>query len=148
MGFSAVSANAATATADARARILAPITVTKNTDLDFGTIVVGTTAGTATVSTAGARTCTAALVCTGGTVSAANFSVSGTSGAVVTVATPASVSLASGANNMSASLTSSAATVTLTGGTGTFNVGGVLSVGASQAAGNYVGTFTVTVDYQ
>ncbi|MDP3783056.1 MAG: DUF4402 domain-containing protein [Sphingopyxis sp.] len=31
---------------------------------------------------------------------------------------------------------------------GSFQVGGTLSVGANQAAGDYTGTFNVTADYQ
>ncbi len=39
------------------------------------------------------------------------------------------------------------ATPTLAGGSDTFNVGATLHVGATQAAGTYSGTFSVTVNY-
>jgi Mat/Ecp fimbriae major subunit len=146
LGFGATSANAATANADARANILRQITVTKTADLDYATIVTGAAASTVQVSTGGVRTCGAGLVCTG-TVSAAGFSVVGTIGQVATVSVPATVSLTSGANTMSSTLVSSAATLTLAA-TNSFNVGGTLSVGANQADGAYLGSFTVTVDYQ
>jgi hypothetical protein len=46
-------------------------------------------------------------------------------------------------------LTLSNATATLSaGGTTNFTVGGTLTVGASQAAGVYTGTYTVNVNYQ
>lgn len=141
------AAMAATASADAKAKILAPVTVTKTADLDFGTIVTGTVADTVQISTAGARTCGTNLVCSGA-VSAAGFTVDGTTGETVTVSIPASVTLTSGANSMSASLVRSAPTVLLTAGVDSFTVGGTLSVAANQADGSYLGTFTATVNYQ
>jgi len=148
--LASTSAHAATANADATATILEQVTVTKSADLDFGTIVVGATGGTVDISTAGARTCAAALVCSGA-VTAAAFDVDGTTGEVVDVTVPANVTLTSGtgptATSMTATLSGSDATITLDG-TDAFTVGGSLAVGANQAAGDYSGTFTVTVDYQ
>ncbi len=141
----ATSAQAATANADARATILAPVIVTNTSALDFGLIAAGP-ASSVTVSTAGARTCGAGLVCTGATT-AANFTVVGVVGQTVGVSVPANVTLASGTNNMTATLNGSAASILLDG-TDAFSVGGVLGVGANQAAGAYTGTFTVTVNYQ
>jgi Mat/Ecp fimbriae major subunit len=143
--FAATSAQAATATADAKAQILRQITVTKTADLDFGTIVTGAAASTVVISPAGVRTCGVGLVCTNA-VTAAGFGIVGTVGQVVTIASDPTVTLASGANNMSATLLTSAATRTLTG-TDAFTVGGTLAVGANQADGAYTGTFTVTVNY-
>lgn len=147
--LASTSANAATANADATATILEQVTVTKSSDLDFGTIVVGATGGTVDISTAGARTCGAALVCSGA-VTAAAFDITGTSGEVVDVTVDASVTLNSGGNSMTAALTSSDASITLDGtaANDAFTVGGLLTVGASQAAGDYTGNFDVTVDYQ
>jgi Mat/Ecp fimbriae major subunit len=142
--FGATAAHAATATATARATILRQVTVTNTSDLQFGTIVSGASAANVGVDTAGARTCGAGLVCTG-TTTAAGFNVTGTTGQVVTVSVPASVSLTSGSNNMTATLSSSNSTLTMAG---SFTVGGSLGVAASQADGAYAGVFTVTVDYQ
>ncbi len=146
IGFSASAANAATASADARATILRQITVTKTSDLDYATIVTGAAASTVIVTPAGARTCGVGLVCTG-TATAAGFSVVGTVGQVATVSVPATVTLTSGANTMTSTLVSSSATLTLAA-LNSFNVGGTLAVGASQADGVYTGSFTATVDYQ
>ncbi len=150
LALSAGTAHAATASASAKAKILKQITVAKTADLDFGTIVSGTSASTVIVSTGSARTCGTGLTCTG-TVTAASFDVSGTNNAVVTVTGDNTVALANGTGGtMSASLTRSATTLTLTNAAvgGTFQVGGTLSLAANQADGAYTGTFNVTVDYQ
>ena len=42
LAFNASAAQAATTTATAKARILAPLTIANTSDLDFGTIVSGT----------------------------------------------------------------------------------------------------------
>ena len=144
--FASTGAQAATATASAKAQILTQITVTKTADLDFATIVSAPAASTVVVSPAGVRTCGSGLVCTG-TATAAAFGIVGTTGSIVTIASDPTVTLNSGANSMTSSLVTSAATRTLTG-TDAFTVGGTLAVAANQAAGAYTGTFTVTVNYQ
>lgn len=142
------AANAATASADAKANILQQVTVTSDgSDLDFGTIVSGASAGTVAVSALGARSCTASIVCSG-TTTAAGFNVSGTENATVTVSTDTSVTLTNvNSDTMSASLTPSVTSIVLDG-TDAFTVGGTLSVAAGQADGAYVGNFDVTVSYQ
>lgn len=147
--FASTGAQAATATATAKAEILQQITVTKNADLDYAVIVTGAAASTVQVSTAGVRTCGVGLTCTN-TATAADFSVAGTTGKVVTISVPASVTLNSGANSMSSTLVGSASTMTIsaTAANNKFQVGGTLSVGANQADGVYSNTFTVTVNYQ
>jgi Mat/Ecp fimbriae major subunit len=146
LGLGATSAQAATANANASATILAPVTVTKTSDLQFGTIAVGTSGGNVAIDSVGARVCGAGLVCTA-TTTAANFTVTGVVGQTVGISIPGSVTLTSGTNNMTASLAGTPATLVLAA-TNTFAVGGTLAVGATQAAGNYSGTFTVTVNYQ
>ena len=150
--FGSTAAQAATADADARATILAALTVTNATDLDFGTIAVNG-GGSVTVTNAGVRAAT-----TGGTVSpagvaaAASFAIVGAPGSNILITVPASVILdhATTTDSMSASLTTNAPTVAhpLVGGAEIFNVGGTLTVAAGQVAGAYTGTFAVTVEYQ
>ena len=147
LGLGATAAYAATATGTARAKILRQVTLTNTSDLQFGTIVTGAAASTVDIDSAGARTCGAGLVCSG-TTTAAGFTIGGTTGQVVTISVPATVSLTSGANSMSSTLAASAATATMVANAGSFTVGGTLSVGASQADGDYTGTFTATVNYQ
>lgn len=145
--MSANAANAATASADARANILQQVTVTSDgSDLDFGTIVSGAAASTVAVNAAGAATCGAGIVCSG-TTSAAGFDVTGTSGETVDVSSDLTVTLTGPTDTMSATLTPSATTILLDG-TDAFTVGGTLAVAANQADGAYLGTFNVTVNYQ
>lgn len=146
------AAQAATATADARANILAEVTLTNDagTALDFGTIVVDGTGGAVVVDNAGnLSSCGGALVCSGST-DAADFTVGGTALETVNVSIPASVILSNGTDNMTATLTSTVTggAVALDGaGAAAFSVGGSLAVGGSQPDGAYTGTFTVTADY-
>lgn len=147
LGLGATAANAATATGTARAKILRQVTVTNTADLQFGTIVTGAAASTVAIDSAGARTCGAGLVCSG-TTTAGAFTIGGTTGQVVTISVPATTSLTSGANSMSTTLVASATTATMVANAGSFTVGGVLSVGANQADGDYTGTYVATVNYQ
>ena len=145
------NAMAATATAPATATILQPLAVTldaTNNKLDFGTIALnGVPGGTVALTTANVRTCSGTLTCVGSTM-VPNFDITGSASVPVSITVPASITLTSGANSMTATLTSSSAGLTLSGtGTGTFDVGGTLTVGASQAAGVYSTTMTITVLY-
>ena len=143
----AAAARADTATADARATILAQVSVDSDgSNLDFGTIVTGTAASTVAVNASGTATCGSGLVCSG-TTSAAGFDVSGTSGETVDISVDKSVLLTGPSGTMTASLSASDSTIVLDG-TDAFSVGGVLSVAANQADGAYKGTFNVSVDYQ
>jgi Mat/Ecp fimbriae major subunit len=146
LGVSATSAQAATANANASATILAPVTVTKTSDLDFGTIAIGTSGGSVGIDVAGARTCGAGLICSGPT-SAAGFGITGVVGQTVGISVPGTVTLSSGTNNMTATLTGTPSSLVLDG-TDAFVVSGSLAVGGTQAAGAYSGVFTVTVNYQ
>ncbi|VWX60478.1 conserved exported hypothetical protein [Sphingorhabdus sp. 109] len=141
------AAEAATASADARANILKQVTVDSNdVDLNFGTIITGATASTVVVSTGGVSTCGTGLVCSG-TTTAAGFTINGTSGETVDISVDPSVTLTGPSGTMTAALTSSDSTLVLDG-TDSFAVGGTLSVAANQADGAYSGTFSVSVDYQ
>lgn len=148
LSLSANAAQAATASANAKAQILKAITVTKNADVDFGTIVTSATSGTATLSNAGAVTCSAGLVCAGAPAAGA-FAVTGTTGQVVTLST-SNASLTGPGAAMPATLATSSATLTLTGvaASDVFKVGGLLAIAANQVEGSYTGAFTVTVNYQ
>lgn len=146
--MAATGAQAATATGQAEVDIVAPVTITAGNKLDFGVVAVGTTGGTVAIpNSADTRTCAAALTCVG-TVSRGSFTVNATSGYTVALTVPATVSLTSGANTMSATLSPSATTLAFTGSAQTLFVGGTLTVAGSQAAGTYTGTYNVTADYQ
>lgn len=146
--MNASAAQAASATGTAKAKILRQITLTNTSDLQYATVISGATASTVAVSTSGAATCGTGLTCTG-TTTAANFNIAGTTGAVVVVGGDANVTLnGSLGGTMTSTLTYSASTVTLAASAGSFQVGGTLSVGANQTAGDYSGTFNVTANYQ
>ena len=150
--MNASAAHAASATGTAKAKILRQITLSNTSDLEFATIISGAAASTVTVSPAGATNCGANLTCTG-TPTAAGFDIQGTNGAVIVVGGDNAVTLTGSlGGTMSAALSYSATSVTLTAGPGSvggsFRVGGVLSVGANQASGDYSGTFNVTANYQ
>lgn len=149
--FAATSATAVGAgtPATARAQIVDPLTLTKSSDLDFGTIVkkasLGTTPDTLTINSLGVVACTGNLLCSGLTTSA-GFNVTGSNGQVVKVYVAPS-NLSSGSNTI---LFTPAAVspVTLDGsGNGTFKVGGSIPVSSATVSGIYVGNMDVTVDY-
>jgi spore coat protein U-like protein len=147
-------AEAADASATAAATIEAPIGISKTSDLEFGAIAPTSSAGTVTVTTAGARSGDANVsLLSGDTPSAATFSVSGAANAAYSVTVPGSATLSaqgsSGGADMTATLSDDAPVSPALDGSGaaTINVGGALAVGADQAADTYSGTFTVTVAY-
>jgi hypothetical protein len=148
------SALAVDATANSSATIMQPLAITVAEHLAFGKFGVGA-GGSVTISTSGVRSSTG-VVEMGGTTTAAKFDVTGEAGATYTISL-APTTLTSGANSMTyttvsdltgANATSgNPATGTLTGGTQSIYVGGVLTVAAAQAAGLYSGTLVATVQY-
>jgi hypothetical protein len=165
-GLVAVSGGAwaqssATGTANATATVVRPITVSSSVDLAFGNVVPGGTAGTLTLTAASSTAATAAGGVTQpgtqvGTVTAAKFDVAGEGGLTYSITLPASAATITGpaAATMTVDTFTSdlGASGTLSGALGaagsqSFYVGGKLHVGANQAAGNYTGTFSVTVAY-
>jgi len=145
------SAHAADATGNAGGVIIAPLQISKVTDLYFGTIAPSTTAAdTVVVSAAGAKTCGAELTCMTADHTAAAFDVTGQADNVYTITLPSTVSISNGAGGSMdvSSFTGSKATGTLTSGADSFTVGGTLAVAANQAVGTYTGTFVVAVEYQ
>lgn len=152
MGLGASAAHAADATATATAQILEQITVTKVTDLNFGTIVPDTAASgnvNVAANAAGTRTCAANLTCAGAaSVSSASFDVTASAGSsvVVTGLTGLTQLTNAGGNTMNIALGGS--TLDMSSGADTLYVGGDLTVGANQPTGTYNGNFTVSVNYQ
>ena len=139
------------ASATATASIIAPLTITESANMNFGTLIPSTTAGTVVLSPAGALTPTN-VTPSGSGVTAASFAITGTGSLTFSITLPADgYQITSGANNMVLNSFSSSlgASGSLSGGTATLNVGATLVVGASQASGTYTnGTgFQVTVNY-
>lgn len=149
--YASAAQNTASTSANATARIVTPISISKTTDLNFGDVVASGSVGTVVVSTAGARSSTGGASLGNGTsVSAAAFTVGGQANATYSITLPASATVTSGANSMTVDTFTSNPSGTGNlgaGGSQTLNVGGTLNVGASQATGSYTGTFSVTVTY-
>ena len=129
-------------------KVFAPISISSGGDMDFGTLAADDTAGTVTVTPAGART-SVNVYLFGGFPTAASFDVTGASGQAYSITFPSPATLTSGGNTMTVDTFNhdAGATPTLVGGSDTFNVGATLHVGAAQASGTYSGTFDVTVSY-
>lgn len=143
----------ATATANASATIVTPISITKNTDMNFGNVATNGTVGTVVLAPDGGRTSTGGvtLPATAGTVTAASFAVAGSGSYTYAITLPVSVVISNGANVMTVNtFTSSPATTgTLTAGAQTLTIGATLNLIASQVAGTYTSAtpFSVTVNY-
>ena len=151
-GSLSAAQNSANTSANATARIISPITLTKVTDLNFGDVVPSGVAGTVTVTPAALRTSAGgASLGNGAAVTAASFTVGGQGSATYTITLPAAaVTLTSGANTMTVDTFTSNPSGTgalSAGGSQTLNVGANLNVGISQATGTYSGSFSVTVAY-
>jgi hypothetical protein len=121
-----------------------PISIIKNTDMNFGTMAVSSFSGTVVLSTSGSRTASGGvfLPSSTGTVTAAQFTVSGEPNYTYAITLPADFTLyESGVGPASilvnAFSSTPYATGTLTAGTETVLVGATLNAGASQAAGSY-----------
>ena len=146
------------ATANASATIVTPISISKTLDMNFGNVAVQTaTGGTVVMTPAAVRSATGGvtLPTTAGTVTAATFTVSGQATYTYSITLPSTdLTITSGSNTMAVNLFTSnpAATGSGTlsaGGTQTLTVGATLNVAAAQPAGLYTSAtpFTVTVNY-
>ena len=138
--------------ASATARIVKPLTLTWEQDLDFGTITL-VDSGPTTVAVAqdGTRSCPGTAVTCSGTSQAARYRITGVNNQNVTV-TAGNVSLVHSTDNTKTLLmtTDAPASVNLgnSGAAGTpLNIGGSISVAGTTADGTYIGTFAVTVNY-
>jgi hypothetical protein len=140
--------NSVSESADASATIIAPMMITKNVDLSFGNVASGSNAGTVVLGVDDERSANNVILPSiTGVVTAAQFTVTGLSGAKYKIALPASTSITNGSATMTINGFTANATEVLTGGTETFKVGATLNLDPDQAAGAYTGSFTVTVDY-
>ncbi|MCD6062586.1 MAG: hypothetical protein K0R82_497 [Flavipsychrobacter sp.] len=159
IGFSAdtFAQQTSSATANASATIIQPIAISKTTDMSFGNIAVsGSTAGTVVLSTANGRTATGGvtLPVSGGTVTSAEFAVTGAANYTYTITLPSSVTLDDNASHTMTAGTFTSDPLTSAGtldanGEQTVKVGATLAVGAAQAAGVYESDvdFQVIVNY-
>lgn len=140
--------------ATATAVILTPLSVAATSNLSFGNIIAGT-GGTVTIAPNSDRSSTGVTLpaANPGTISAAQFTVTGTGTSTFTIAVPAThtITRVAGTETMTVGTFVSDPTPTgaLVGGTATVRVGATLTVGNAQAAGTYTNAtgFTITVNY-
>jgi len=154
LGASPAAAVPSVSDSGADAIVLKPLTLLKTEDMDFGGLLASGAAGTAVLNPfTGAVTATGGVTAVNGPTAAAAFIGAGTRRAPVIIRIPKNP----------ITLTRSGGTETMTVSTWTldgastrlinafeafeFQVGGTLTVGANQAPGTYVGTFSVEVQY-
>ena len=141
----------ASAIATARATIVGVHSITSAEDLDFGEVGSGTSPGAVVLPPQGGRSGTGGVTLgKQGDPGSARFEIRGIPRTAFSFALPGSMYLTSGANSMLVDTFTSH-----TGGNGTLDgdgetwlrVGATLRVGANQVAGDYTGTFAVTVTF-
>jgi Mat/Ecp fimbriae major subunit len=133
----------------AHATIVKPLTLTKVSDMDFGSIVVQDN-GTASLANSGTLTCPATLTCSG-TGTPAEYTVTGTNNQVVFITKPNVTLTNSGNPGTPLTLVLTGPTqITLpnSGASGiNFKLGGDLAILATTKEGVYQGDLAVTVNY-
>lgn len=147
----AASSTAVSATAKTYAQIVDPLTITKNVDLSFGTLVktpsLTTTPVTVTLNGTNTVSCPAALLCSGAPTSA-KFTVTGTDGQTVYLTTVASLMAGPRAATLTFTPSAPSSIVAAAGPTGaSFTFGGTIPVASDTPSGIYTGDVTVTADY-
>ncbi|MBS1767696.1 MAG: DUF4402 domain-containing protein [Acidobacteria bacterium] len=124
------------------AKVLGALTLTKNADMQFGTLLENG-AGTVVLSPAGALTPSSQITAMGGTVQAAQFAAKGTTGSSYLFSLPGSVTLSDGAGHsviVDTFTTNPAASGTFPAVASQpvlFNVGGTLHLTGTEVDGQY-----------
>lgn len=164
-----------TATANARATIVAPLTLIKVQDMSFGKIVPRPTAGTVTVDQNTGQCSVTGTILEVGTCRYAQFAGMGTKNMKVRISLDSATQLTgpgqamlldniilgtnstisftgnTNANGSGVGLTAGGGnqryTIVSNSGIYVLNIGGRLNVNANQAPGLYTGTITITVQY-
>lgn len=138
------------------AKVIAPISIenTGSTVLNFGTVTRSSAAGTIVVTADGERSATGgASVLTSSAFSAAPFSASGENNADFSIALPDDndvvLTREGGTETMEVTNFGHNSGLVLSGsGVEMFSVGATLNLDADQVAGDYSGSFSVTINYQ
>jgi len=155
-GFSVkLMAQGSTKSNNANAEIKTAITLTAVNPLEFGKLAVTGLAGTVLLSPAGSPTATNVQLLSGTTRKAASYTSTGEASATYAITIPiAPITITHAPGGAGNTMTvdtwvcSNGATSAFDGtGADAFTVGATLNVGATQNAGQYTGTFNVTIDY-
>lgn len=149
----AFAESTAEGTGTAKAKIVAPVEVTKTQNLNFGTIAKSTSANTVTLTNAGARSAAVAnTLINDSTETKGIMTITGPESTSVTIQEIADTTVTgpTGSTPMAVTdfNTNPSGTVVL-GSTGAqaVDVGAKLAVGANQTEGEYSGSYTVQVTY-
>jgi len=138
------------ANANAGARVIKPVRVTTQADMDFGDVLTSAASGTVVLATDGSVSGNGgAYVFDDTNAQAAAFRVTGERFEAYNITLPTSVTLTetSGGTMSLTGFSHDASGVLANNGQEDFNVGATLNVGADQVEGDYTGSFTVSVDY-
>ena len=139
------------ANANATLRVTKPLILTRDTHLDFGTVVVWGN-GVVDMEQDGTISCTVTTLTCDATGTPATFSIQGTNNRVVDISAPATVTLSNGAGSDLTLNTDFPGTRTLNssgvGNTTQFSIAGTVALAEATPAGTYTGTMNVTVSYQ
>ena len=142
------SAAPASQSGTGRANVLQQITATNTADLDFGTIVAGTSASTVTVSGANVRTCGSGLTCTGTVTAPAWLVTTSPLRQLYWNGTPTVTVTNGGGNTMTVNLLNLNSVHNMpASGSDTIRIGAILNIGANQPDGDYSGVFTIDFSY-
>jgi hypothetical protein len=153
-GGTVTQANAATQGATAAAITLRPLSIVKLRDLNFGTLIAGTSRGTVVINPdTDARTTTGGVTAAGGAPIAAQFYTYATGNQLLLVyrgALPVLNRVGGGATMAVTGLTLNGPVTRFVGPAGLLDlrVGGTLQVEANQLSGSYSGSFDIIVVYQ
>jgi hypothetical protein len=160
--FAQTGAGATLNNASASGAVLETLTIAQTTALDFGTIGATGSESTVKMGLGDSRAGSTATLFTGvaGRVAKTGvFSITGTAGNGFVVTLPSTDVILNGSVSGTMTIKSGTWITNLgvypdfntatidAGGTYTLNVGATLTVGATQAAGVYTGTYTIKVDY-
>jgi hypothetical protein len=148
------AADGATQTAQVTANAAKPLTLAKLQDLDLGTATIGPgtwSNAAVSISQAGTFSCpNSNIVCTGATM-VAKYNVQGSNGQTVRISAPNVTMINQNDSTQTLTLVTDAPASVLLTNSGKpgldFAVGGSITLNSNTAAGTYVGTFNVTVDY-
>jgi hypothetical protein len=141
---SVTGANAqSTAIASTTATLITPISISKVTDLNFGTIASSDAEGAAVVGLANVATLSGGLTSPDASAGAttASFTVTGETTSTFDVTIPTQFTISNGTNTLAVTAITAdveEGTSALVGGTKTINIGATLTVPANTAAGTYV----------
>jgi hypothetical protein len=145
--------SAATQSGTTKVVTLRPLSIVKIRDLEFGTLLAGTSSGTVVIDpTTDARTTTGGVTVAGGAPQAAQFLTYGTQGSILQVtrgALPVLTRAGGGATMSVTQLTLNGPTLRIVNPAGVLDlrVGGTLAVAANQMDGSYSGNFDIIVTY-